>query len=502
MTTPDGVDARTLFETGGLTYDDFILLPGHIDFDADQVSLETQFSRNIRLKLPVVSSPMDTVTESRMAISMALLGGLGIIHNNNTVEEQIREVRRAKRFENGFITEPIIFGPDKTVGEVRRFKEEHGFSGIPITEDGTLQTRLIGIVTSRDIDFEDDPSKRVTEVMTPQDRLITAKVGITLAEANEILKRSKRGKLPIVDDDFRLVYLMSRTDLRTNEDYPNASKSRDKQLLVGASISTHEADKERLAELAKAGIDVVVVDAAQGDSIYQIRMIEFIKSRYPQLEVVAGNVVIARQCEPLIKAGADALRIGMGPGSICITQETMAVGRSQASAVYFTAQYCRDCGVPVIADGGIRTLGHIAKALALGANTVMMGMLLAGTNEAPGEYFYEDGVRLKRYRGMASPEAMEKKGGGKRYYKEGQRVKVAQGVSGTVVDKGSINQYLPYLMHGLRQSLQDLGCRSIQALHTALQTGDLRFEARSPSAQVEGGVHSLYSYQEPQYSMR
>jgi IMP dehydrogenase len=502
MTTADGVDARALFETGGLTYDDFILLPGHIDFDAEQVSLETQFSRNTWLKLPVVSSPMDTVTESRMAISMALLGGLGIIHNNNTVEEQIREVRRAKRFENGFITEPVVFGPDKTVSDVRRFKEEHGFSGIPITEDGTLQTCLIGIVTSRDIDFEDDPSKRVTEVMTPKEQLVTAKVGVTLAEANDILKRSKRGKLPIVDDDFRLVYLMSRTDLRTNEDYPNASKSRDKQLLVGASISTHDADKERLAELAKAGIDVVVVDAAQGDSVYQIRMIEFIKSEYPQLEVVAGNVVIARQCEPLIKAGADALRIGMGPGSICITQETMAVGRSQASAVYFTAQYCRDCGVPVIADGGIRTLGHIAKALALGANTVMMGMLLAGTNEAPGEYFYEDGVRLKRYRGMASPEAMEKKGGGKRYYKEGQRVKVAQGVSGTVVDKGSINQYLPYLMQGLRQSLQDLGCRSIQDLHTALQTGDLRFEARSPSAQVEGSVHSLYSYQEPQYSMR
>jgi len=500
MTTADGVDAQTLLETGGLTYEDFILLPGHIDFDADKVSLETQFSRNIRLKLPVVSSPMDTVTEAEMAIAMALLGGLGIIHSNSQIDEQVREVRKAKRFENGFITEPIVFGPATTVSDVRRFKEEHGFAGIPITEDGTLGSRLLGIVTSRDIDFEDDASRKVTEVMTPKEELVTAKVGITLAEANEILKKSKKGKLPIVDDEFRLVYLMSRTDLRTNEDYPNASKSKDKQLLVGASISTHEEDKERLAELVNVGVDVIVMDSAQGDSVYQIRMIEYIKSEYPDLEVVGGNVVTARQCEPLIKAGADALRIGMGPGSICITQETMAVGRSQASAVYFTAQYCRDQGIPVIADGGIRSIGHIAKALGLGANTVMLGMLLAGTNEAPGEYFYEGGVRLKRYRGMASLEAMEK-GGGKRYYKEGERIKVAQGVSGAVVDKGSLSQYLPYLMQGLRQSLQDLGCESVAGLHATLQSGDLRFEARSPAAQLEGNVHSLHSYQEPQYTM-
>jgi IMP dehydrogenase len=502
MTTPDGVDAQSLFKTGGLTYDDFILLPGHIDFDVDEVSLETQFSRNIRLKLPVVSSPMDTVTESRMAIKMALLGGLGIIHSNCSVEEQVREVRRVKRFENGFITEPVVMGPDATVHDVQVFKQEHGFAGIPITQDGTLSTPLIGIVTNRDFDFEKDLDKLVTEVMTPKEELVTAKFGITLSEANEILKKSKKGKLPIVDDQFRLASLMSRTDLITNDDFPNASKSKDKQLLVGATVSTHMEDRERLVELVGAGLDVVVLDSAQGDSLFQVKMLEYIKSEFPNLEVVAGNVVTARQCETLVSAGADALRIGMGPGSICITQETMAVGRSQASAVYYTSNYARDHGVPVIADGGIRSIGHIAKALALGGNSVMLGMLLAGTSEAPGEYFYEGGVRLKRYRGMASLEAMEQKGGGKRYYRSNQRIKVAQGVSGAVVDKGTITSYLMYLMQGLRQSLQDLGTQSITTVHEQLHNGKLRFEARSPAAQVEGSVHSLHSYQEPKFSMR
>jgi len=502
MTSPDGVDAKTLLESGGLTYDDFILLPGHIDFHVDEVNLATQFSRNISLKLPVVSSPMDTVTESEMAIQMALLGGLGVIHNNNSIEEQAREVRRAKRFENGFITEPFVLGPQATLSVLLSTKKEHGFAGIPITEDGTLDSPLMGIVTNRDIDFEKDITTKVTSVMTPREELVTAPVGITLQEANSILKRSKKGKLPIVDDQFRLVYLMSRTDLRTNEDYPNASKSKNKQLLVGATISTHQEDRERLAELVNEGLDVIVIDSAQGDSVYELKMIEYIKSEYPDLEVVAGNVVTARQCEPLIKAGADAMRIGMGPGSICITQDTMAVGRSQATAVYYTAQMCHEHGIPVIADGGIRSIGHLAKALALGASSVMVGMMLAGTNEAPGEYFYQDGVRLKRYRGMASLEAMEKSGGSKRYFSEGDRIKVAQGVSGAVVDKGSVTNYVPYLMQGLRHSFQDLGCPELSALHKALRSGDLRFEARSSSAQSEGTVHSLHSYQEPQYGWR
>ena len=491
----DGIDAEHFLKRrGGITYDDFIMLPGHIDFAVDDVSLDTQLTRNIRVKCPMVSSPMDTVTESRMAIYMALLGGIGIIHYNNSIDEQVAEVRKAKRFENGFITDPVALGPTNTIADVDRIKQDLGFSGIPITEDGSLNSKLIGIVTKRDTDFEESRARPLSEVMTRD--LVTAKVGITLQEANEILKKCKRGKLPIVDQEGRLVYLMSRTDLLRNEDFPGASKSKDKRLLVGAAVSTRDEDRERLSALAKEGLDLVIIDAAQGDSSFQVGMIEHVKGERSGIEVVGGNVVTPQQCKHLIDAGADALRVGMGPGSICITQETMAVGRSQGSAVYHCAMVAREYGVPVIADGGIASIGHIAKALALGASTAMMGSMLAGTQEAPGEYFYRGGVRLKKYRGMASLEAMEE-GGAKRYFSEEDRIKVAQGVSGAVVDKGSLLQFIPYLEQGLRHSFQDLGYRSIDELHEALYAGQLRFEERSVSAQREGGVHNLHSYEEP-----
>lgn len=492
----NGFDAKSFFENmGGITYNDFILLPGHIDFSADEVELDADFTRNLRLKRPIVSSPMDTVTESKMAIYMALLGGIGIIHYNNTIEEQVRHVRLVKRFENGFITDPVVLGPDNTIADMDRIKEAYGFSGIPITEDGTIGSRLIGIVTRRDISFETNHSKKLREVMTTE--LVTAPVGISLQEGNRILKECKKGKLPIVDKEGRLVSLMSRTDLLKNEDFPYASKNKDKQLLVGAALSTKEEDKERLDELAKAGVDAVVIDSSQGDSVFQIDMVKYIKKKYPHLEVIGGNVVTARQCKSLIDAGVDALRIGMGSGSICITQEALAVGRAQGSAVYHCAKFSREYAhIPVMADGGIANLGHITKALALGASTVMLGVMLAGTTEAPGEYFYEGGVRLKRYRGMASFEAMEA-GGAKRYFSEEDRVKVAQGVTGAVVDRGSVVDMVQYLMQSLKHSLQDLGCRTISALHEVLYNGTLRFEARSPSAQAEGGVHGLYSYQDP-----
>ncbi|NOZ20535.1 MAG: IMP dehydrogenase [Planctomycetes bacterium] len=492
----DGIAAKDFFESGegGITYDDFILLPGHIDFDVQDVSLETHLTRSIRIKSPVVSSPMDTVTESDMAIAMALLGGIGIIHYNNTVEEQVRQVRRTKRFENGFITDPLCLGPDNAIADIDRIKEEHGFSGIPITEDGELGSKLVGLVTARDIDFEPNRKKKLRDVMTTD--VVTAPDGVTLEKANEILRKSKKGKLPIVDKQGRLVSLICRTDLLTNKDYPEASKSKDKQLLVGAAISTREDAKERLAALAEAGVDVVVIDSSQGDSVYQVNMIKHVKKAHPEVEVIAGNVVTPRQCEQLIKAGCDALRVGMGPGSICITQETMAVGRAQATAVYYCAKYARRNKVPIVADGGVRSIGHITKALAIGASTVMMGNMLAGTSEAPGDYFYENGVRVKKYRGMASIEAMDA-GGAKRYFSEDDRIKVAQGVAGTVVDKGSLQNYLPYLMMGLKHAFQDLGCRDLKTLHRVLYSGRLRFEARTQSAQAEGGVRSLVSYTPP-----
>lgn len=497
----DGVDAQTLFSAGaGFAYDDLILLPGYIDFTVGDVRLETRFTRNLRLKRPLVSSPMDTVTESKMAIYLALLGGIGIIHYNNTIEEQVQMVRRVKRFENGFITEPVVLSPRHRISDVDEIKARYGFSGIPITEDGTLQGRLVGIVTNRDLDFEKDRSRPLSEVMTTD--LITAPQGVTLSEANKILRASKKGKLPVVDENFRLVALVSRRDLVKNLSFPEASKDAAKQLLVGAALSTREEDRERADELVRAGVDVLVIDAAQGHSIYQERMLRYLKERHPGVDVVAGNVVTTQQAETLIRAGADALRVGMGPGSICITQNMMAVGRAQATAVYHCAAYARRFGIPVIADGGINGIGPMAKALALGASTVMLGYLLAGTDEAPGEYFYENGVRVKRYRGMASLEAMAA-GGAKRYLSERtDPIKVPQGVSGTVLDKGSLTDYVPYLMKGLAQAFQDLGYRDIPSLHEALYDGRLRFERRTAAAFAEGTVHSLYSYKEPHFGIQ
>ncbi len=492
----NGHDAEGFFnQRGGITYNDFILLPGHIDFNVDEVQLDSRLTRNLMLKRPIVSSPMDTVTESKMAIQMALLGGIGIIHYNNTVEEQAKHVRKVKRFENGFIAEPVVLRSDNTIADVRRIKEQYGFSGIPITEDGKLGSKLVGIVTQRDISFETNDTKSLSDVMTTE--VITAPVGITLLEGNNILKESKKGKLPIVDKEGRLVSLMSRTDLLKNEDFPYASKNKDKQLLVGAAISTKEEDKDRLDALADAGVDVIVIDASQGDSVYQIDQVKYAKNKYSHLEVIGGNVVMARQCKSLIDAGVDALRIGMGSGSICITQEALAVGRAQGSAIYHCAKFAREYAkIPMIADGGISNLGHLIKALALGASSVMLGGMLAGTTETPGEYFYEGGVRLKKYRGMASFEAMDA-GGAKRYFSDEDKVKVAQGVTGAVVDRGSVVDLVGYLEQSIKHSMQDLGCRTLEDLHKALYNETLRFEIRSSSAQAEGGVHGMYSYKDP-----
>ncbi len=493
----DGYSGEELFNSSqGLAYNDFIILPGYIDFAPDDANLESCITRNIKLKRPLISSPMDTVTESKMAIALALLGGMGIIHYNNTIEEQANHVRKVKRFENGFITEPIVLSPEHTIRHIDEIKDRYGFSGIPITVDGRLNSKLVGIVTNRDVDFEVSRDKKLSEVMTTE--LLTAHEGIHLKEANDILKKSKKGKLPIVDDRGNLVSLMCRNDLLKNREYPSASKDSRKQLMVGASISTQDEAKERMEELVKAGVNVVVIDSAQGNSSYQVEMIKFLKKKYPEVDIIGGNVVTAEQCETLIKAGADALRIGMGPGSICTTQTTMAVGRAQATAIFRCAAYSKQHGVPVIADGGIANIGHIAKALAIGASAAMMGSMFAGTQEAPGDYFYENGIRLKKYRGMASMEAMEK-GGGKRYFAEESKIKVAQGVSGAVVDKGSMFDYVPYLVQGLKHSFQDMGIRDIKTLHERLYSGELRFEKRSMSAQIEGGVHDMYSYKEPKY---
>jgi len=512
----DGIDVKTLIDSkknGGLTYNDFLMLPGYIGFPAADVTLDTPITKRITLKTPFVSSPMDTVTEHNMAIHIALLGGLGVIHHNCSQDDQAEMVRKVKRFENGFILDPIVISPKTTVAEAKALKERWGFGGFPVTEDGKLRSKLIGIITPRDIQFHDNVNDPVTAVMSTD--LVTAPHGVDLKEANSILNKSKKGKLPIVDKDFNLIALLSRSDLMKNLNYPLASKlPHSKQLIAAAAIGTRQEDKVRLQKLVDAGLDIVILDSSQGNSMYQVEMIKYVKENFPGLDVIGGNVVTRDQAAALIAAGADGLRIGMGSGSACITQEVMAVGRPQATSVYNVTQFAKRFGVPCIADGGIQNVGHIVKGLAMGASTVMMGGLLAGTTESPGEYFVSrDGQLVKAYRGMGSIAAMEDKKAGAgnpdskasnagtaRYFSEGDRVLVAQGVSGSVQDRGSITKFVPYLMAGVQHSLQDVGIKSLAEMHEAVDSGKLRFELRTASAQAEGNVHGLHSFDKKLYA--
>jgi len=485
----------------GYTYDDIICLPGHISFGVHDVCLDSYFTRGIRLCTPVVSSPMDTVTESRMAIAMALEGGIGIIHTNMPIEEQANEVMKVKKYKSGFITDPVCIKPTMTLTELDDMGKQCGFSGFPVTEDGRMGSKLLGFVAKRDSDFVlERASTRVASIMTVKSQLVIAEEGIELLSANHVLRDSKKGKLPIVSKEGRLIALVARTDLKKNADFPCATKDANKSLMVAAAVGTRPEDKQRVQALVAAGVDAVVVDSSQGDSIFQHEMIRWMKRTFPELQVIGGNIVTKLQAKHLIDCGVDALRVGMGIGSICTTQEVCACGRAQASAVYNVAKLARAYSVPVIADGGISSPGHIMKALCFGAGVAMCGSLLAGTEESPGDYFYSDsGVRLKRYRGMGSIDAM-KKGSDDRYFGSGTQVKVAQGVSGSVQDKGSVHKYIPYLTQGIKHGMQDIGADSIDELREKLYSGQLRFELRSPAAQREGGIHGLHSFERKLFS--
>ena len=490
----NGINADEIFSgKNGYTYDDIILLPGFIDFQMNDINLECKLTEKISLKTPIVSSPMDTVTESNMAINIALQGGLGIIHCNNTISEQLEHVKKVKRYNNGFILDPIVLNPDQTVKKILEIQEECGFSGFPITNNGKMGGKLVGFVSKRDFDFIDDKTTKIKDIMTTD--LVTGKWDFSLEQSYNILKENKVSRLPILNDRGDLCALVSRKDQKKSRDFPLATKDpRTNQLIVGGAVTTHLKDRERIDTLVVDGnVDILVIDASQGNSIYQLDTIKYIKDNYPNVGIVGGNVVTKKQAEKLIEAGVDALREGMGVGSICTTQNVCGVGRSQANAIFEVSEFCKEKGVSVIADGGISNSGHIVKALVLGASFVMLGSLLAGTDESCGEYVYRDGIKLKKYRGMGSIEAM-KKNSSRRYQSEKESVSVAQGVNGIVSSKGSIHSYIPHLIQGVKHGFQNIGAISIEKAHSLQKSGEISLEIRSLASQLEGNVHNLFEY--------
>ncbi|KAL6785994.1 hypothetical protein ACKKBG_A00975 [Auxenochlorella protothecoides x Auxenochlorella symbiontica] len=492
-----GSTALQLFSTGTQTrtYDDLILGARKITFGAHEVDLSTQLTRGIRLRTPLVSSPMDTVTEAGMAVAMAEVGGIGIIHYNCSVEHQVEQVCIAKRHVPGQVLIPPTLPPTATVKDLLALKASTGTSSVCITESGKVGARLLGLVCVGDYGLVRDLSTPLSAIMTT-DVQTAAEGTLDATKAAEALAASRKGHLPIVNAAGELTSLFTRADLMRAAQLPPRgapSLSSDGRLLVGASVGTRDSDKERLRQLVEAGIDVVVIDSSQGWSLFQLDMLRHIKREHPGLQIIAGNVINAFQVVELIEAGADALRVGMGSGSICTTQEVCAVGRGQAEAVFECARVAAKFGVPVLADGGVQNGGHITKALALGASTVMCGSLFAGTEEAPGQYVIVDGVRVKKYRGMGSLDAMTQ-GSEQRYLSDTQSLKIAQGVSGTVRDKGSVRRNVPFLMQAVRQGFQDFGARSVADAHAALAAGELRLRDRTGAALVEGGIHDMHSY--------
>ncbi|CXI33733.1 inosine-5'-monophosphate dehydrogenase, putative [Plasmodium berghei] len=495
----NGWDAEKIFgSTISYTYDDIICMPGYIDFPLSEIDLSNNMTKDICLKTPIISSPMDTVTEHKMAISMALCGGLGIIHNNMSIENQIEEVKKVKRFENGFIFDPYTFSPEHTVADVLCVKNKVGYKSYPITSDGKVGSKLVGIITGIDYLYLTNPDVKIKDIMTTE--LVTGKYPISLSDANKVLCNEKKSILPIVNDNYELIALVCRNDMHKNRIFPHASKRENKQLIVGASISTRGSDLEKVNKLVQNMIDIICIDSSQGNSIYQIDMIKKIKSAYPDIPIIAGNVVTSNQAKNLIDAGADVLRIGMGSGSICTTQDVCAVGRAQGTAVYHVSNYAHTRNIKTIADGGIKNSGNIVKALSLGADFVMLGNLLAATEESCSEYYFENNVRLKMYRGMGSMEAMYNKhfNSKSRYlvedkifgtvYDPTNDIKISQGVSASLVDKGSVLNLIPHLVKAVKHGFQSIGIKNIQQLHSKLYSGDLKFDIRSINSIKEGKV--------------
>lgn len=446
----------------GLTYDDVLLIPAYSEILPLEVSIKTKFTRNIELNIPMVSAAMDTVTESKMAIAMAQQGGIGVIHKNMSIEQQAAEVRKVKRSESGMIQDPITLTAEATIGKALQIMAEHRIGGIPIIDKNDV---LIGIATNRDLRFQKNFSRNITEVMT-SDNLIVAEKGTTLKQAEEILQDHKIEKLPVVDKNNKLIGLITFRDIIKVREFPNSCKDKFGRLRVAAAVGVTHDTIERATALAKAGVDALVIDTAHGDSKGVVEKLREVKKEIPSVDVIVGNVATASAAKRLVDNGADAVKVGIGPGSICTTRVIAGVGVPQLTAVMDVAKALEGTGVPVIADGGVRYTGDIAKAIAGGAGTIMVGSMLAGVNESPGETVIFEGRKFKTYRGMGSIEAMQK-GSKDRYFQDTEddvKKLVPEGISGRVPYKGTAGEVLHQIIGGLRSSMGYCGAKDFEAM--------------------------------------
>ncbi len=479
------------FAKEGLTFDDVLLVPQASDFTPNEVELSTRLTKDITLNIPLMSSAMDTVTESDMAIAIAREGGIGIIHKNMTIEQQAAEVDKVKRSENGVITNPFSLTKDHTLQDADDLMSRFKISGVPIVDQ---DNKLIGIITNRDLKFETDFTQKISQVMTSEN-LVTAPVGTTLTEAQKILSKAKVEKLPIVDNAGHLKGLITIKDIEKAVQYPNSARDKQDRLLVGAAIGVTADALERVQAVYDAGVDVIALDSAHGHSKNIINKVKEIKAAFPDLPIIAGNIATGEAAEALIKAGADCLKVGIGPGSICTTRVVAGIGVPQITAVYDVAEVAKKYDIPIIADGGIKYSGDIVKAIAAGADVIMMGSLLAGCDESPGEFEIYQGRRFKVYRGMGSLAAMEK-GSKDRYFQTGSKKLVPEGVEGRVPYKGPLSDTVFQMLGGLRSGMGYCGTRTIKELK---ENG--KFVRITGAGLKESHPHDIYITKEaPNYS--
>ncbi|MHA7879088.1 MAG: IMP dehydrogenase [Saccharospirillum sp.] len=480
-----------------LTFDDVLLVPGYSEVLPKDVSLKSRVSRNIALNIPLMSSAMDTVTEARLAIAMAQEGGIGIIHKSLGIEQQAQQVRLVKKFEAGVVRDPITIACDATVRELLNITRENNISGVPVMDGDDL----VGIVTSRDVRFEKNLDARVDSIMTGREKLVTVKEGISPEDVRDLLHEHRIEKVLVVDDDFRLKGLMTVKDINKAQAYPNACKDKDGSLRVGAAVGTGPETPDRVDALVRAGVDVIVVDTAHGHSKGVIDRVRWVKENYPQVDVIGGNIATAEAALALADAGADGVKVGIGPGSICTTRIVAGVGVPQVSAVADVAEALRDKDIPVIADGGIRFSGDIAKAIVAGASVIMAGSMFAGTDESPGEVELFQGRAYKNYRGMGSLGAMgHSQGSSDRYFQtveSGVEKLVPEGIEGRIAVKGPLHAVVHQLMGGLRASMGYTGCRTIEEMRTKPQ-----FVQITGAGIKESHVHDVQITKEaPNYRM-